>query len=252
MAIATAVIISRRTEAQARLVVGVRDYLIREAVWEVAKAPGGVGSGCGQVPEAVGEKANTGIHSALAGLIEIPEGAVLRALFFECVKGLMQAETYLYIERGYADEASYEAYWMDKESSGCRFYVTHQKDAPSWFEHVGPYRRTRNLFNRSKNYILSTRGHLSAIQGTFTDSYHEMACEVVYDRQSGIIEACDLWMFRAPGESCLPTVRQGDLFVGTNIYNLTRKNVAQIVGGAMGCYHLTDLLADLLPLAQEG
>jgi len=247
----TAVILSKKVEAQARLIVGAQDYLIREATWEISKAANGVGLGTGQVREAIGGKANTGINSVLAGLLETEGGAVVRAMFFECVKGLMQAETCLYRERGYADQAAYEAYWMDKESSGCRFYVTHKKDAPSWFEHVGPYQRTRNLFNRSKSYILSVQDMKCTIQGTFTDSYHEMACEVVFDRQSGIIRRCDLWMYRTPGESCLPTVQQGSLFVGKDIRQLTRKNITQTVGGAMGCYHLADLLADLLPLALE-
>lgn len=252
---AKAIILSKEFEASAWLAVGVSDYLIQEAEWEISKAPNNIPLGKGTATDAIGTKANTGIGRALIHLTEDNGGVLIKSLIFECVKGLMQAETYLFRERGYPDEASYEAYWMDKESNGCMFYTHPEQDTSGWFTHVGPYHRTGNLFNRCKSYQLSIHqtehGIDSTMQGTFHDSYHEMAAEIRFDQKTGIIAECSLSMFRAPGKSCLLTTSLGQSFVGQNIYSLTRKQVVAQVGGAKGCYHLTDLLADMLPLIDE-
>jgi hypothetical protein len=248
---AKAIILSKDFEASAWLAVGVADYLIREADWEISKAPSGIPLGKGIATDAIGVKANTGIGSALIHLTEANGGILIKSLIFECVKGLMQAETYLFRERGYPSEAAYEAYWMDKESNGCRFYTHPQQETSGWFEHVGPYQRSGNLFNRCKSYQLSLHGTDLTLQGTFHDSYHEMAGEIRFDKATGIISECSLSMFRAPGSSCLETTAHGQSFVGKDIYDLTRKQVVGLVGGPQGCYHLTDLLADMLPLVNE-
>jgi hypothetical protein len=248
---AKAIILSKDFEASAWLAVGVSDYVIREAEWEISKAPPQVPTGKGTATDAIGVKANTGIGSALVRLKEANGGILIKSLIFECVKGLMQAETYLFAERGYADEESYEAYWMDKESNGCRFYTHPSQDKYGWFEHVGPYKRTGNLFNRCKSYQLSSHGTDLTLQGTFHDSYHEMAGEIIFDEATGRIYDCSLSMFRAPGSSCLETTIHGADFVGENIYEMNRKQVVGLVGGPLGCYHLTDLMADMLPLISE-
>jgi hypothetical protein len=248
---AKAIILSKDFEASAWLTVGTSDYLIREAEWEISKAPGSIPKGKGIASDAIGVKANTGIGSALIHLTEANGGILIKSLIFECVKGLMQAETYLFRERGYPNEAAYEAYWMDKESNGCRFYTHPDQDTSGWFDHVGPYQRTGNLFNRCKSYQLSLHGTDLTLQGTFHDSYHEMAGEICFDRVTGIISECSLSMFRAPGSTCLETTAHGQSFVGKDIYSLTRKQVVTLVGGPQGCYHLTDLLADMLPLVKE-
>lgn len=248
---AKAIILSKEFEASAQLVVGIHDYIISEAAWEISKAPAGIFPGRGTASDAIGAKATTGIANALVHLTESSGGTRIKPLFFECVKGLMQAETYLFRERGYPDEAAYEAYWMDKESNGCRFYSHPSQDTSGWFEHVGPYHRTGNLFNRCKSYQLTIHGTDLTLLGTFHDSYHEMAGEIRFDQGSGLISECSLTMFRAPGSSCLETTAHGSLFVGKDIYSLSRKDIIGLVGGASGCYHLTDLLADMMPLVKE-
>jgi len=248
---AKAIILSKEFEASAWLAVGVSDYLIREAEWEISKAPQGVPLGKGSTTEINGVKANTGIGGALVHLSGSSGGVLIKSLIFECVKGLMQAETYLFSERGYPSEAAYEDYWMDKESNGCRFYTHPSHEKYGWFEHVGPYKRTGNLFNRVKSYQLSLHGTDLTLHGVFHDSYHEMAGEISFDEATGRIYDCSLSMFRAPGSSCLETTIHGADFVGENIYELTRRQVVNLVGGANGCYHLTDLLADMLPLILE-
>lgn len=248
---AKAIILSKEFEASAWLAVGVSDYLIREADWEISKAPGNIPLGKGIASDAIGAAANTGIGRSLIHLTEANGGVLIKSLIFECVKGLMQAETYLFRERGYPNEAAYEAYWMDKESNGCRFYTHPSQDKGGWFEHVGPYERTGNLFNRCKSYQLSIHGNDLTLQGTFHDSFHEMAGEIRFHKDTGIISECSLSMFRAPGRSCLETTAHGDSFVGKDIYSLARKQVVEMVGGPLGCYHLTDLMADMLPLVNE-
>jgi len=248
---ATAVVLSKELEAQAQLIVGVNDYIIVDATWEISIATGNIPLGRGTATEAIGAMANTGIGRALVELGQSRGGEKIKVLLFECVKSLMQAETYLYTERGYPDQPSYQAYWMDKERNGCRFYTCPKDNNPGWFNHVGSYKRGRNLFNRSKSYILSSQNGDYTIQGTFTDSYHEMSGEIRFHKSTGTIQHCELWVFRAPGESCREAADHGRQFVGMNLYALTRKQIVEVAGGMLGCYHLTDLLTDMLPLAQE-
>jgi hypothetical protein len=249
--VARAFTLTKEFEASAQLAVGIHDYLIHEAEWEISKAKDAELLGRGFLADAIGVMSITGLGSVLVSLTPANGGAPIKPLFFECVKGLMQAETYLFKERGYPDEAAYEAYWMDKESNGCRFYTHPTQDTSGWFEHIGPYHRTQNLFNRCKNYQLSSHGGELTLNGTFQDSYHEMAGEIRFDKGTGTILECSLTMFRAPGDSCRETTVHGQTFVGKNIYALTRKQVISMVGGPQGCYHLTDLLADMLPLVHE-
>jgi hypothetical protein len=248
---ATAVVLSKELEAQAQLIVGVNDYIIVDATWEISKATGNIPLGKGTATEAIGAVANTGIGRALVELGQSCGGEKIKILLFECVKSLMQAETYLYIERGYPDQPSYQAYWMDKERNGCRYYTLPNQNNPGWFNHVGPYRRGCNLFNRSKSYMLSSQNGDCTIQGTFVDSYHEMSGEICFHKGTGTIQQCALSVFRAPGESCREAANHGQQFVGMNLYTLTRKQIVEVAGGMLGCYHLTDLLTDMLPLAQE-
>ena len=88
---AKAIILSKDFEASAWLAVGVSDYLIREADWEISKAPSQIPLGKGVATDAIGVKANTGIGSALIHLTEANGGVLIKSLIFECVKGLMQA-----------------------------------------------------------------------------------------------------------------------------------------------------------------
>jgi hypothetical protein len=245
------VLMSSEFEAHATLIVDAGTYKINQAEYEISKAHYETSIGKHSLPDLVGTEAYFGINRALVRLPELNRVKRLRPLLQECVKGLIQAETYVYIERGYDSEAAYEDYWVKREKNGCRYYSSFTDDLPGWFEYVGSYRREGNLFNRYKNYKLIDKGFGFQAQGTLNDSYHEMTADISFERITGKIRQCELSVFRAPGEACFENVIHGERFLKQNLYTLTGKQIHEIVGGALGCYHLNDLVADLINMVRD-
>ncbi|MEL7656077.1 MAG: DUF2889 domain-containing protein [Bacillota bacterium] len=247
----TTVFIGKNFEVQAQLLVDINSFQICRAEWEISRAYGNISLGKGNALELIGAEAYFNMKQALDKLKEPNGGTRIKSLFFECVKGLIQAETYVFAERGFSSEAAYETYWHEREKNGCRYY-SHPNDWDSgWFEYVGSYKRQSNLFNKCKNYRLMKNGSDLVGQGSFSDSYHEMSAELHFNKITGIISRCELLIFRAPEGICFENRMHGAKLVGTNCYTLTRRQVTEIVGGAQGCYHLADLITDLIALVNE-
>ncbi len=157
----------------------------------------------------------------------------------------------MFAERGFPSEEAYEEYWHKREKNGCRYYSHPNECSSGWFDHVGSYKREGNLFNRCKIYKLIDNGLDLAVQGTFSDSYHEMNTEICFDKKTGIICQCVLSIFRAPDSICFKNSMHGGQFEGKNFYTMTRRQIIDIVGGSQGCYHLTDLMTDMLNTINE-
>jgi hypothetical protein len=241
-----AVFLSNDFEAQAHLLVDVHHFKICKAEWEISKSHDDSSLGKGNARELAGAEAYYDIGRVLGQFIDPDGDKRIKALFLECVKSLIQAETYVFTERGYPSEAAYEAYWHKREKNGCRYY-SHPNDLSSgWFDYVGSYKRQSNLFNKCKNYKLIENGLDLVLQGTFSDSYHEMNAELCFDKTTGIINRCEVLFFRAPDGICFENSIHGAKFVGRNCYTMTRRQIVEIVGGKQGCYHLADLITDMV------
>ena len=243
--------LNRSFEAEASLVVDARNFGIKKADYEIHKSNKGSSPGRGSASELIGLEAYFNIIRELSKLLKLNGGEKVKMLFTECVKGLIQAETYVFAERGFPDEAAYENYWREREKSGCRYYSHVNEYTDRWFEHVGSYRREDNLFNRCKNYKIMEDGPELICQGTFSDSYHEMAAEISFDRKTEIIRQCELSIFRAPGCVCFDNGKYGERFSGKKINTITKRQLIDMVGGSQGCYHLVDIMSDIFRAISE-
>src|SRR5690606_755253 len=92
---------------------------------------------------------------ALRELASITEDPLHVPLFAETVKGFIQAETFLWKERGYSSTEEYNRRWAEAYQDSCRYYSNLDRVTQDWFHHVGATRRDEgNLFVRFKTQTL--------------------------------------------------------------------------------------------------
>ena len=248
--ISEATFVGRDLEAKASLQVDINSFVIRDAVWEIHRAPNGIAAGSGNAASLLsGIEAHIEGKRQLKRLLLLDGGTILKYLFTDCVKSLIQAETYVYRERGFADEAAYNIYWDRVEEGGCRMYTHPDPTDVPWMDFVPRGPRNDNLFNRGRHYLIMEAGDGQIeIVGGFHDTYHELALKFNLKDLTGIISRCEIGFARAPGCACFDNRIHAEKFVGKNINVLTKKEIIGMAGGSEGCYHLVDLLSDAADL----
>ena len=243
---AEAVLLSTDCEIVARLVAAADTFLIEQAEWEQLRQGAEYAPVGATVPSLLGVEAYFGAASALGRAFPNPEQDVVRELFAECIKAVLQSETYLYLQRGFADSQAYQDNWDVSHPNSCRYYSHLDAVHCRWFDHIGPQPRSQNLFHRHKNVAvwLSATDLLQAT-GSFLDSFHEVGivteCEL-----SGEIKNVAATFMRAPDQICFGTAQAVAELAGKNVRQLVRREINHCIGGAEGCAHLLDIGRDTL------
>ena len=243
--LAEAFLLSTDFEAAGRLQVDLKSFLIREAAWNIYRSPGGNLDGGGEVPELRGVEAYFNAGGALRRAVGGAGGGWPRELLAECVRGIIQAETYIFVERGYPTAEAYEKYWEEAYLNSCRYYSNLDRVTTSWFGHVGNHDRQGCLYSRCKSCAVYRRpaGGLAAA-GSFSDSFHELGVNLTLDEE-GIVTAARGNFLRAPDRVCFENAGHLDYLSGKQIAVMNKKVVAEGIGGPQGCNHLVDLVYDL-------
>ncbi len=235
-------------EASSQLVIDIPSYTINEASWEICRSPGDNFNGWGFLPELKGVGAHFGAGKHLKFLADKGEsGELIKELVAECIRGAIQAETYLFKERGFPTEEDYEQHWSKVFGVSCRYCCFHDRTERSWFEYIGDYKRKHFLFNRNKTVIISRQddGSISAA-GAFIDSFHELSIRLVFDEKNGKIISAGGNFLRAPDKVCFENESHLLLLTGNSVFDLRKKEVAAVAGGKEGCFHLVDIVTDVL------
>lgn len=211
----------------------------------------------GAIPDLVGASAYFDGGKAVRALDDFGDDGFIKELLRESIRSICQAETYLISERGFTDRREYEVNWLKDKDDYCRPYRKEcMPGLDEWTKHIGAdrYARKRNLYNKYKSYsIFKNEGsdEVSA-QGTYNDSFHEMSCSFGYREAERKIIAFDMSVCRAPYKPCFElTHASADLFVGKTIDELTKREVGKLIGGALGCFHLVDIVADMTAAASR-
>ena len=248
---AEAVLLSTDCEIVARLVAAADTFLIEQAEWEQLRQGAEYAPNGATVPSLLGVEAYFGVAPALSRAFPQPEQELIRELFAECVRAVLQSETYLYSQRGFADSQAYQDNWDISHPNSCRYYSHLDTVQSRWFDHIGPQPRTQNLFHRHKNVAIwrSATGLLQAT-GSFLDSFHEVGI-VVESELSGEIKTFAATFMQAPDQICFGTALLVNDLVGQNIRQLTRRDINRCAGGAEGCAHLLDIGRDALAELQK-
>lgn len=242
---AESTLVSTDIEAAARIRADLKSYKIEAAGWEIYRSPGGVHNGGREVGELKGVEAYFQAGGELRRVLGDDGGGWPRELMAECVRGMIQAETFIHAERGYPTPQSYDDYWKEFYKGSCRYYSNLDRIARDWQDYVGGAARQRGLYNKNKSCIIYLRsdGGYTAI-GSFIDSFHEIGV-CLYLTPDGIIIDCVGTFLRAPDGVCMENERHLQLLLGKKITGLGKKDVAAIAGGSEGCNHLVDILYDL-------
>lgn len=241
-----AMLLTSATEMTARMTVAKDSFQIQTATWERLRE-GDDFSPCGMpVPLLQGTEAYFGAAPALARAFPHPDQETQRELFAECVKAVLQSETYIYRDRGFSDAESYQRQWELEHPNSCRYYSHLDLVKQRWFDHIGPAVREKVLFQRQKKVSVwqSETGQIQ-MTGAFLDSFHELGC-LLQAEANGEIRSVSAGFLRAPDSICFGTSALTDYLVGKNFRELTRRDLNRSLGGAEGCVHLLDLGREML------
>ncbi|HBX23579.1 MAG TPA: DUF2889 domain-containing protein [Desulfotomaculum sp.] len=170
-------------------------------------------------------------------------GKFTRSLFAETVRGIIQAETFLLAERGFASPSAYSHYWEKFYAGSCRYYSNLERISNKWDEYAGTDRLT-SLFNRFKSqnvYIDEKHGY--RVAGMLSDSFHELSVDLALDPDLLVTKANGV-MLRVPDNVCCEAVAYINELPGRRLDGLRKKQVADLLGAGEGCVHLIDLVHD--------
>lgn len=213
-------------------------FKIIDAIFESYSPPVQVS----QIDGLLGEEAyfNCGpvLKRALGSLGEQP-----RSLFAETVRGIIQAETFIWGKRGYASAAAYNDFWDKFYLGSCHYYSNLDKISQKWDEYTA-YSRSTNLFNRFKQQAVDALvGKGYEVNVKLSDSFHEMNLEMELDLQYKIVRATGT-ILRAPDPICRATTKLIENLEGQFITQLNKKQIAKLMGLGNGCVHLIDMVYD--------
>jgi len=178
------------------------------------------------------------LKKTLAGLGEFP-----RSLFAETVRGIIQAETFLLAERGFASPSEYTQYWEKFYTGSCRYYSNLARISNKWDEYVGADRIT-GLFNRFKSQnVYIDEKQCYRVVGMLSDSFHELSVDLALNPDLLVTKANGV-MLRVPDNVCCEAVAYISKLPGRRLEGLGKKQVAGLLGVGEGCVHLIDLVYD--------
>ena len=238
--------LSTREEKVGRLITDIERFRIEKAEWEEYRQGQNYQTVLHSVSELNGAEAYFGIAPALARAFPRAELHPIRSIFAECVKGIIQAETYLYIQRGYPDSSVYQDYWDRTHPGTCLYYSNLDKVDRRWFDYVGDAPRTGHLFQRMKSVSVwrKENGGFFAT-GSFLDSFHELGMMVECSAE-GIVTSSTGKFLRAPGQICFENGAKAKSIVGVSIKDAGKSMIGKHFGGGEGCAHMVDITSDMM------
>jgi hypothetical protein len=243
--LAESFLLSSYMEAVASLRVDVSGFRVRHAQWEIYRSPGGSLNGGRVLPQVNGIETYFKEAGRLLRAAKEDGGEVPRELFNECVNGIIQAETFLYYERGFGSPREYEEFWEKSFTDSCRYYKHLERTTQTWCGFVGDLNRQGRLFDRYKScQVFQTMDGTMVANGSFVDSFHELGVSMLLDAE-GLITAVSGNFIRPPDQVCVESEKYLASLPGRFVGGLSRKDVAALIGGAEGCVHLMDIVNEV-------
>lgn len=232
------------TEMTGIMVVGAGDYRVLEARLETCRAQEAGSVGVIEVHGLRGLIAYpTAIRTFRQGL---PGGDYGRRgdLFLEGLKGLLQAELFVWKERGFASMEDYDA-WFEREYANSCVYYTHLDEVTQAFTaYVAGQDRERCLFKRHRNCSLSRLDDDELLlQAVISDSFHEVGIALRLE-DTGHIKEATASIVRVPDPICQRASQRVVHLVGLPLEPEARKELITASGGPEGCAHIVDLVQE--------
>lgn len=242
--LAEATVIQTDLEATGMLKVDQSSFEINDARWEIFRSPEGMYNGSNEAPGLKGATAYFNIGREIRKAAGDAAGGLVRDLLLECVKGVIQSETFLFRERGFSTLRAYSEHWRKVQVDTCRLQSNLHRVTKWWDEYVGDLKHGLNLFNRTKSTAVYLLPDNFIVHCGFSDTYHELGLLSRVD-PAGRIQECSSTFLRAPDQVCFECALLPEGLKGLSLTECNRKQLSQIVGGPQGCDHLSDLVEEL-------
>jgi len=233
-----------QVERRAVIRVDISSFSIIEARLERIGRPGDMAEKCHQIENLKGIKAYMGSGRQLREALQDAGDELERSLFNEAVICTVQAETFLFQERGFDDAASYIEFWEKYYAGSCYYYSHLDKVGTSWVDFVGPALRQTDLFNRFKSQqVMRDEKGDYLVLGNLNDTFHQMSTYIIVNQQLQVTQAYGQ-LIRTPDAVCLSAASLADNLPGTDLSCISKKELAMTLGAGQGCTHIIDLIWD--------
>ncbi|WP_157048957.1 DUF2889 domain-containing protein [Syntrophomonas palmitatica] len=231
-------------ERMAAMRVNSADLVIERAWLERLGRPGDMAESREYVEELKGVEAYLGSSSGLRTGLQGINNEAERSLFNDTVIAIVQAETFLFRERGYSDAAAYSRAWEEFYAGSCRYYSNLDRVKTTWGAYIGNSGREINLFDRGKSQQLYRDDDDNyIINGSLIDSFHQVNTRLELNKDMVVIAAHG-HLLRVPDAVCRESALQMQNLKGRFIKGIAKKELAGLLGAGQGCVHLIDLVYD--------
>ena len=217
---------------------------IEEAWLECLGRPGDMAESREYIEGLKGVEAYLGSGSGLRAGLQGIKDEVERSLFNDTVIAIVQAETFLFRERGYSNAVTYSQAWEEFYAGSCRYYSNLDRVKITWGGYIGNTGREINLFDRGKSqqlYLDDKNGYV--INGSLIDSFHQVSSSLKLDKDMKVTAAYGQ-LLRVPDAVCRESSQQMENLKGQLLPGMPKKELAYLLGAGQGCVHLIDLTYD--------
>lgn len=218
---------------------------IKKAYFEKYGSPGDMRELRKEIPELKGIQAYLGQGSYLRRAAENVGEDMARSMINETVTCIVQAETFLLLERGYAGKEDYNQAWDHFYDGSCRYYSNLDRVQLSWGDYIGNQARENRLFDRfkSQHAYRDQRGRYT-ITGNLRDSFHHVSSWLEIEADTNKVERAEASLLQVPDEVCRESILQLKNIEGLSVQGMKKKELAGHLGAGQGCVHLIDLVYD--------
>lgn len=236
-------LLATEMECSVSLLVSKKTFLIKNACWEIYR--GGKGPVSLEINELAGVEAYFGAGPALRRSLSGSPGEEALPLVTESVRGIIQAETYLFRERGFKDSRSYDEYWNTMYANSCRYYSNLDRVSVQWEEHIGGQQRFGTLYNKFKAISVSEGEDSLQATASMADSFHEVSISARLDKKTGALSSAGCRLLRGPDPVCAEAAEFTHNLLGKRLAGMNKKELAKYLASSQGCVHIIDTWRDL-------
>ncbi|GAB6172094.1 hypothetical protein JCM15765_15720 [Paradesulfitobacterium aromaticivorans] len=170
---------------------------------------------------------------------------VLVELVLENIMAVIQAEAYLYKDRGFPTPEAYDDYWNQNFQGSCKYYSNLDLVNTRFMEHIEPKERTDSLFTRFRNTaVYQTQPERWQITVNFNDSFHEMILNLSCRGEDFQVTEIEGTILRCPDRICKQAVSNLQDMEGASLAGAKEKDILKATGGGEGCTHLGFMAVD--------
>ncbi len=241
--LADCTLLSNDTEAVAWIEADVQTLKISRAGWANYRSSSKE-TGIIDLPELIGIEAYITGGLALKKVLGGSGQEIPYELISECFRGVLQAETFFFMERGFQSAKQYDDFCEQNSIGACRFYSHLDLTEKQWTEWVDTTERSFNLFNRSKTVTIEQQQVNRTVTASFMDSFHHLGIQLEIN-QNGLVLSAHGNFINAPDPICYKNQEHLGKFIGMNLGQMSKKEIAVLAGGAEGCNHMVDLIYEI-------